>query len=86
VHRRVDRAPGALPAPEEIGEEDRIHARSVTLSSETLGLIAKLDLIESEDGSVQPVDYKRGRRPHVPAGAHEPELVQLCVQGLILRG
>ena len=31
-----------------------------------------------------PVDYKRGRRPHVPAGAYEPELVQLCVQGLVL--
>ena len=29
-----------------------------------------------------PVDYKRGRRPHVAAGAYEPERVQLCVQGL----
>jgi len=84
VHRRVDRGPGALPEPKEIGDEDRIHARSVTLSSERLGLIAKLDLIEGEDGSLQPVDYKRGRRPHLPAGAWEPELVQLCVQGLIL--
>jgi CRISP-associated protein Cas1 len=84
VHRRVDRGPGALPEPKEIGDEDRIHARSVTLSSERLGLIAKLDLIEGEDGSLQPVDYKRGRRPHVSAGAWEPELVQLCVQGLIL--
>jgi CRISPR-associated endonuclease Cas1/CRISPR-associated protein Cas4 len=84
VHRRVDRGPGALPEPEDIGDEERIHARSVTLSSERLGLIAKLDLIEGEDGAVQPVDYKRGRRPHVPAGAYEPELVQLCVQGLVL--
>jgi len=84
VHRCVDRGPGALPEPEEISDEDRIHARSVTLSSERLGLIAKLDLIEGEDGSLQPVDYKRGRRPHVSAGAWEPELVQLCVQGLIL--
>jgi CRISPR-associated endonuclease Cas1/CRISPR-associated protein Cas4 len=84
VHRRVDRSPGALPEPEDIGDEERIHARSVTLSSERLGLIAKLDLIEGEDGAVQPVDYKRGRRPHVPAGAYEPELVQLCVQGLVL--
>jgi CRISPR-associated protein Cas1 len=32
------------------------------LSSERLGVIAKLDLIEVEDGAVQPVDYKRGRR------------------------
>ncbi|MGH7089586.1 MAG: CRISPR-associated endonuclease Cas4g/Cas1g [Stellaceae bacterium] len=84
VHRRVDRGAGALPEPQKMGEEERIHARSVTLSSDRLGLIARLDLIESEDGAVVPVDYKRGRRPHVPAGAYEPELVQLCVQGLVL--
>jgi CRISPR-associated protein Cas1 len=84
VHRRVDAAAGALPEPEALGPEEAIHARSVTMSSERLGLIAKLDLIEVEDGMVVPVDYKRGRRPHVAAGAYEPELVQLCVQGLIL--
>jgi CRISPR-associated endonuclease Cas1 len=54
------------------------------LSSDRLGLIAKLDLVEAEDGAVVPVDYKGGKRPHVAAGAYEPELVQLCVQGLIL--
>ena len=32
-----------------------------------------------------PVDYKRGKRPHVDKGAWEPERVQLCAQGLILR-
>jgi len=84
VHRRVDRGAGALPEAAAIAEEDRLHARSVTLSSDRLGLIAKLDLIEVEDGDVIPVDYKRGKRPHVAAGAYEPELVQLCVQGLIL--
>jgi CRISPR-associated protein Cas1 len=84
VHRRVDRGTGALPVAEAIGDEDRLHARSVTLSSDRLGLIAKLDLIEVEDGAVIPVDYKRGKRPHVAAGVYDPELVQLCVQGLIL--
>ena len=84
AHRRVDRAGGSLPAA---GEEDfeRLHARSVTLSSERLGLIARIDLIEAEDGLVVPVDYKRGKRPHVKGGAYEPERVQICVQGLILR-
>ena len=48
------------------------------------GLIARIDLIEAEDGKVTPVDYKRGKRPHVAAGAYEPERVQLCVQGLLL--
>jgi len=84
VHRRVDGSSGELPEAEAIGEEERIHARSIILSSDRLGLIAKLDLIEVEDGAVVPVDYKRGKRPHVAAGAWQPELVQLCVQGLIL--
>ncbi|HZT88581.1 MAG TPA: CRISPR-associated endonuclease Cas1 [Stellaceae bacterium] len=84
VHRRVDGGSGELPEAAAIGEDERLHARSVTLSSDRLGLIARLDLIEVEDGTVVPVDYKRGRRPHVAAGAYEPERVQLCVQGLIL--
>ena len=35
-------------------------------------------------GRFTPVDYKRGKRPHVPKGAYDPERVQLCVQGMIL--
>ena len=84
-HRRVNRAGGKLPAPDGIHETPRLHARSVTLSSERLGLIARMDLVESVDGRVVPVDYKHGQRPHVERGAYEPERVQLCVQGLILR-
>jgi len=83
-HRRVDRPSGRLPAAAELDEGDRLHARSLTLSSNRLGLIARLDLIEVEDGRVIPVDYKRGKRPHVARGAYDPERVQLCVQGLIL--
>jgi len=87
-HRRVDSGRGGkgrLPAAEELNEAERLHARSITLSSNHLGLIAKMDLIEAEDGRVRPVDYKRGKRPHVPKGAYDPERVQLCIQGLILR-
>ena len=65
VHRRVDGSSGELPEAEAIGDDARIHVRSVTLSSDRLGLIAKLDLVEVEDGSVVPVDYKRGKRPHL---------------------
>jgi len=83
-HRRVDQECGTLPPAQDIETEDRIHARSVTVSSNRLGLIAKLDLIEGSDGYVQPVDYKRGKRPHVARGAYDPERVQLCIQGLIL--
>ena len=83
-HRRVDKSSGELPSPEEAATEERIHARSVTVSSNRLGLVAKMDVIEGEGGRVSPVDYKRGKRPHVARGAYDPERVQLCVQGLIL--
>jgi len=43
-----------------------------------------MDLVEGEGSVVTPVDYKRGKRPHVARGAYDPERVQLCVQGLIL--
>lgn len=84
-HRRVDKPGGELPDPATTEEGERFHARSITLSSNRLGLIAKMDLIEGEGNTVTPVDYKRGKRPHVPKGAYDPERIQLCVQGLILR-
>lgn len=83
-HRRVDKPAGDLPEPDDVEAGERFHARSITLSSNRLGLIAKLDLIEGEGSKVTPVDYKRGKRPHVAKGAYDPERVQLCVQGLIL--
>jgi len=77
AHRRVDRPEGARA---------KIHQRSVELADDEVGVVAKLDLIESDTrGRVRPVDYKRGKRPHVSGGAYEPERVQLCVQGLLLR-
>jgi len=87
VHRRVDKARGKPPAPEP-AEDDaqaaKIHVHSLELSSDALGLIAKLDLAEFEGRRAVPVDYKRGKRPHVAQGAYEPERVQLCVQALLL--
>jgi CRISPR-associated endonuclease Cas1/CRISPR-associated protein Cas4 len=86
-HRRVDTPSGDLPAAAELtGEQpEKLHARSITLSSNRLGLIAKMDLVEVDGNIVTPVDYKRGRRPHIAKGAYDPERVQLCVQGLILQ-
>lgn len=85
AHRRVDQRKGKLPQAEDLADDTRIHARSITLSSGRLGLIAKLDLVEGEDGSVTPVDYKRGKRPHVEGGVWDPERVQLALQVLLLR-
>lgn len=86
-HRRVDQAPvrkSRQSDPEEPGETT-IHHRSVWLSSDGLGVTAKIDLVEGDGQAVVPVDYKRGKRPHTAQGAWEPERVQLCVQGLLLR-
>lgn len=85
-HRRVDKPSGDLPDADKAAEDRiEIHARSITLSSNKLGLIAKLDLIEGEGNVVTPVDYKRGKRPHTARGVYDPERVQLCAQGLLLR-
>ena len=80
-HRRVDRPSGDLPDADS-AETTTIHARSVLLSDETLGAIARIDLVEADGDRATPVDYKRGT---VPEGAYEPERVQLCLQGLLLR-
>jgi CRISP-associated protein Cas1 len=82
-HKRVDQAAGKLP--EQGQEMEKIHARSVHLTSERLGLTAVIDIVEGDSDGVQPVDYKKGKRPHVAAGAYDPERVQVCAQGLLLR-
>lgn len=85
-HKRVDKRAGPLPDAQTAEEEHAdIHARSISLSSNKLGLICKLDLIEGEGSHVTPVDYKRGKRPHTARGVYDPERVQLCAQGLLLR-
>lgn len=82
-HRAVDEQVGAVPLP---GEGEVRIARSVQLSSTTLGLVAKIDLLEgAPGGTVVPVDTKRGSPPDLPDRAWEPERVQVCVQALLLR-
>lgn len=87
-HRRVDRGNGELPAG---GDEaaEKIHARSVTLSSERLKVIAKLDLVEAQGFTATPVDYKHGK-PREAADGSGLELwpsdrVQLALQAIVLR-
>jgi CRISPR-associated protein Cas1 len=85
-HRRVDEEGRGLPAAGELGEE-RIHTRSVQLTSDSRRLTAKMDLVEVDGGVVRPVDYKHGKPRE---GEHGIDLwpadrMQLAVQGLILR-
>ncbi|MCY3994395.1 MAG: CRISPR-associated endonuclease Cas1 [Caldilineaceae bacterium] len=92
-HRRVDQPSGDLPArdgkgggtEEGGGQPERVHARSVTLGDEGLGAIARIDLVEAEGDRATPVDYKRGQVPDIPGHVYDPERVQLCLQGLLLR-
>jgi CRISPR-associated protein Cas1 len=83
VHRRVDRETGTLPPPDDASVEAPFQARSVLLSSVSLGLIARIDLLQGDGDTVRPVDYKKG----APGkhGPWDPDKVQLCVQALILR-
>ena len=53
AHGRVDEGGGRLPEPDELGEESA-RARAVTLSSERLGVIAKMDVVETGDGMAMP--------------------------------
>lgn len=94
VHRRVDRVEDVLPDPEQDdpgpgkaqgGEEPPTISRSVSLSSEELGLTAKLDLVSTAGDEAVPVETKRGRVPNNPERSWEPERVQLMAQGLLLR-
>jgi CRISPR-associated protein Cas1 len=88
----ADEEPKEPDTPE---EPETIHSRSVQMGSEKLGLIAKMDLVESRPGTddlfapleVCPVDYKAGA-PRAGEDANElwdTDKMQLGLQALILR-
>jgi CRISPR-associated protein Cas1 len=85
-HQKLGEKAEALPAPG-TGEGERIHSRSVTLTSETHNLIATLDLVEGDGGRVSPVDYKHGSPKVLEDGlaAWPADRAQVCVQALVLR-
>lgn len=84
VHRVVDEESGQLPPPDQAAAFGGRRARSVSLSSSSLGVSAKLDLVEiGADGEVAPVDYKKGHPD--PHGQPWPaDRAQLLVQSLLL--
>ena len=88
-HAKLDAKEDELVPAGELSPEDQLHSRSVTLSSDHLGLIAKMDLVEASEGTVTPVDFKRGApRKNADTGqleAWDADRVQLAVQALILR-
>jgi len=85
AHRRVDGSEQLLPDAGEAGDLPPRVARSVRLGSPRLGLVAGLDLVQTDGDEAVPVDTKRGRVPDNPERSWEPERVQLMAQGLLLR-
>jgi CRISPR-associated protein Cas1 len=85
-HKRVDESVSSLPEPEDLADES-IRSRSVSMSSDQHGVIARMDLLEVENGLVTPVDYKHGDPRQTDSGIElwPADKTQLAVQGLILR-
>ncbi len=88
-HAKLDGREDSLIPASELADDQKLHSRSVMLSSDTHRLIAKMDLIEVDGGRVTPVDYKRGK-PYKNASTGELEIwdtdrVQMAVQAIVLR-
>lgn len=84
-HEKIDGKSDPLPPPDDVPE--RFHARSVELTSDTLGIIAKIDLVEGSGSRATPVDYKRGAPRETEEGP-EPwpaDRIQVSAQALVLR-
>lgn len=80
-HREVDE-PKGWQIPQ---DGSPFQATSVSLTGPEVGICCRLDLLEGVGQKVTPVEYKRGAAPEIAEGAYEPERVQLCAQGLVLR-
>ncbi len=87
THRRVDRKRDPLVEPDQTEAVDGMRSRSVLLSSDLHGLIARIDIVELADGVATPVDYKRGAPPPGKAvlEAWDADRVQIAAQAIILR-
>ncbi|MFB6231192.1 MAG: CRISPR-associated protein Cas4 [Salinibacter sp.] len=71
-HDRVDE-------PEtELRDDVRVE-RALPLYSEALGLTGRADVVEFDDGTPYPIEYKHGEQRR-----HEPGRIQLCAQALCL--
>ena len=89
-HSKIDKKQQSLPTPEAGADDgDTIHSRSVTLSSQQHGLIAKPDIIEAAGSLATPVDYKRGAPFKCESTgellAWDTDRIQLAAQALVLQ-
>ncbi|MBD2578449.1 CRISPR-associated protein Cas4 [Oscillatoria sp. FACHB-1406] len=59
--------------------EETWQVRAIWLRAERYRLIGKADLVESKEGEIYPVEYKRGRK-----GEWDNDELQVCAQALCL--
>lgn len=82
AHRRTDVERGDL---DDTPEGREVVATALALSSERLGITARLDRAERRDGETIPVETKHGRPRRGSSPLWPPELAQIAVQALLLR-
>lgn len=84
-HQRVDKEGGELPPADDM--PDDLKTQAVTLSSERLRVVAKMDVVQVEDGHARPIDYKRGRPAETESGpgVWPADRVQIVLQAIVLR-
>lgn len=82
LHAAVDRPDDEAPDPRTLPEAPAT-IRSLELSDETLGMIARLDLTTLDGQTATPVEYKVGTGPS--EGVWEQDAIQVAVQALLLR-
>jgi CRISPR-associated endonuclease Cas1/CRISPR-associated protein Cas4 len=88
THRRVDEGGPPLADAGSLPDDLRVEARSVSVADEAEGIVAKVDLVETEEGKVRPVDYKRGEAPdpeRVAGGVWPADRIQIGAQVMALR-
>lgn len=82
AHRAVDKPVGSLPDPD--FTELMAEVRSVRIEDVELGIVAVVDRIEFSDGSLMPVEVKKGRP--TPEGTPWPaDRIQVLVHVVLLR-
>jgi len=82
AHRAVDKPVGSLPDP--AFTELMAEVRSVRIEDVELGIVAVVDRIEFSDGSLMPVEVKKGRP--TPEGTPWPaDRIQVLVHVVLLR-
>ncbi len=82
-HGPTDETKGKFPTPEEIDQLFKFKVRGITISSDDVGMVSKMDIIEGSEGEVSPVEIKKGDGPD--DGVWDADRMQIGSQMMLLR-